>query len=40
MILVTIDDITDRRALEDARRVESEHIIEEQASNIGGLVER
>jgi signal transduction histidine kinase len=40
MILVLIDGITDRRALEDARRVESEHIIEEQASNIRGLVER
>jgi two-component system, chemotaxis family, CheB/CheR fusion protein len=39
LILVAIDDITDRRALEDARRAESEHIIEEQAGDIRGLVE-
>ena len=38
LILLSIDDITDRKALEEARRAEREHIIEEQASDIRGLV--
>jgi two-component system CheB/CheR fusion protein len=40
LILLAIDDITDRRALEESRRAEREHIIEEQASDIRGLEER
>ena len=40
LCLLGIDDITDRRALEEARRTEREHFIEEQASDIRVLVER
>jgi two-component system, chemotaxis family, CheB/CheR fusion protein len=40
LILLAIDDITDRRALEESRRAEREHVIEEQASDIRGLEER
>jgi signal transduction histidine kinase len=40
LILLAINDITDRKALEEARRAEREHIIEEQASDIRGLEQR
>jgi two-component system, chemotaxis family, CheB/CheR fusion protein len=40
LILLAIDDITERRALEEGRRAERKHIIEEQASDIHGLEER
>jgi two-component system, chemotaxis family, CheB/CheR fusion protein len=40
LILVAISDDTERKALEEARRAEREHIIEEQASDIRGLEER
>jgi len=40
LCLLAIDDITDRRALEEARRAEREHVIEDQASDIQALVER
>jgi two-component system, chemotaxis family, CheB/CheR fusion protein len=40
LCLLGIDDITDRRALEEARRAEREHVIEEQASDIRLLLER
>jgi two-component system, chemotaxis family, CheB/CheR fusion protein len=39
LILLAINDITERRALEENRRVERERIIEEQASDIRELVE-
>jgi two-component system CheB/CheR fusion protein len=40
LILLAINDVTDHKALEEARRAEREHIIEEQASDIRGLEER
>jgi len=40
LCLLAINDVTDRKALEEARRAEREHVIEEQAGNIRGLVQR
>jgi two-component system CheB/CheR fusion protein len=39
LFLIAIDDITDRRAREEARRAEREQIIEQQARDIRGLEE-
>jgi two-component system CheB/CheR fusion protein len=39
LVLLAINDITERRALEEARHAEHEQIIEKQASDIRGLVE-
>jgi signal transduction histidine kinase len=38
--LLAINDVTDRKALEETRRAGREHITAEQASDIRGLVER